>query len=165
MTATVKRWILGGLIVVLAFVWWDSLSPMFHNSSGTSSNERLREDRDLEGVDSPIQRAITVIPAVSYRSPKVNPFAWPRSTRVTDINRVEREEVSPQPISETVSLLGIVDRAGSSHAVVAIADSTAILQVGDSLLGWHLHGVGDDFSVWRWRQARDTVYLRGASRD
>jgi hypothetical protein len=158
-TDTIKKVVLGLLILVVAYVWYGNLqlftSPQASNSNQSESSTLT--EQVLGGASSP---------KLAFQSPKVNPFTKPKKTAATQSSSLaqSRPRVKPQPStprpSSAFHLVGTLTQANIDFAAVADTQGKQVLlQRGDSLNGWVTKRIRQDLVIFAQDKFRDTLQL------
>ena len=154
-----KKVILGILTLVLIFVWWDNLKMFAPSGSHPSS------------APSDTANVVTEVYAdhqLGYKPPRINPFYHQsvdqQKQRSTPKSPVQEPAVRPATPSGT-ALLGILRRGSASQAVIRGPDGrSTVLSLDDSLAGWKLTIVAENYVVFRHLEFQDTIWLSPSAR-
>ncbi len=153
--AVAKKLALAALTVVAVYIWWGNIGAYF--SAGPSDSA----PSIASSSSATVPKAKTQPGQLAYLGVKINPFrrnlqSAPQPQRPTP----QRHEPPPSPLSATAALTGIIARGEASQAVICINDNrTFVLTANDSLAGWELNQLSDDFVVFSQGKYRDTLRL------
>ncbi len=154
----VKKILLGALLVVMVYIWWDAFQVIAPSTSAyqvvplsASREVRVRDHQPLE-----------------YLPPLVNPFKQFRDTAQGQASpqpaRQRRQPQQTPKLSDQYQLTGILQRGKASQAVlVAPNGSSAVLSLKDSLQTWELAKITDNIALFQHEHEKDTLRLYEAT--
>ncbi len=148
-----NKWILLGiLMVVLIYIWWDAFQMMSPESAGF----QIRQSGEAVASDKSNGQQL------DYEPPKVNPFKRSEN-KPKEIKPLTQTPKQPEPetrLDPQYSLIGVLREGPSSQAVIAgAAGSSTVLSIGESLDVWSLTEINDQYAVFEHDKQRDTLWL------
>ncbi|MBN4057061.1 hypothetical protein JYU19_01990 [bacterium AH-315-J21] len=159
-TETLKKVILGLLILVVAYVWYGNIA--LFSSSGSYSDSHQNNE-----VSASQSSSTATGTEIVFQTPKINPFAKPKDA--TQSNNTRSTQKRPQKIAQPKGarpstlyhLVGTLSE--SSSGFVALADSRGnqiLIQRGDSLSGWVARRIRKNQIIFAQDKFRDTLQLK-----
>ena len=153
---TIKRTMLLGLLAVCIYIWWGNLELFQEQESYLDTRTSSAEKQPTE---SPVSE-------LEFREPRINPFRRPEAAG-TDEKLTQQKPPTPQQpqkISDSYLLVGILRRGDASQAVLRIGENQSqVIAITDTIAGWELTAMGNDFVVFRQDKWHDTLWLQAGS--
>jgi len=152
-----KWWLLGALVVVMSYVWYDALHMMNPETPGIKITAPKIPKKN-ETTNSSTQ--------LRYEPPKTNPFLRPSSTptQPNQLSRSNREPAVLPDLGQQYRLIGLLSRERQSQAVIGFGDSSVVISPGDSLGVWQLLQIQPNAAIFGHDKKRDTLWLYAESR-
>ena len=148
---TIKRIVLGLLLVLLIYIWWDAIAVFSTGETPVAIN--------LTPIDSKAKETSEKV-SIEYRPPKINPFARAAKIKPTPKRAKTGSRSLTPTLSETHQLTGILRRGKLSQAVIELPSGTsAILSLGDTISEWRLHKIHKELVIFKKDKRFDSLFL------
>lgn len=151
----VKKIILVGLTVLLAFIWWDNLKLFYQSEPSyptVEKNEYFKKETEAPKTTK-----------LAFKTPRVNPFAkadFDASRQKTTPKNESLAVVNIEKPSSRHRLLGVLNDKKRPQAVINSSEgNTAVLSISDSLISWELVRVDTNLIVFKNDKLLDTLWL------
>lgn len=146
-----KRILLGVLLIVLAYVWWDGFHKMYPDTAAYLTHAPV-------GNANPTRGAVSS--ELVYREPKTNPFFRPQQQPAgTQPRQGGNLPTGVPPLRVNNKLIGVLGRGKQSQAVMSTETQNVVVSLGDSVGAWELLMIGNNYAVFRHEKQRDTLWL------
>ena len=150
--STAKKWLLGVLILVMIYIWWDALS---NTDDDTQSAYSIRQTTSTKSPHSAPSSG------TDYEPAKVNPFY---NGKANQTSPTKKPDVAPKRVPARVSdnyqLLGVLEKSSHSQAVLRSNDgATYHVEAGDTLGTWVLLSLDKNSCILGHDDYRDTIWL------
>ncbi len=153
---TIKKTVLLGLLAVCVYIWWCNLELFQEQESYFDTRTSSAEKQPMESPASELE----------FKEPRINPFKRPDVAGTADkpTQRKPSTPQQPQKISDSYLLVGILRRGDASQAVLRMEENQSqVIAIADTVAGWELMAMGNDFIVFRQDKWHDTLWLQAGS--
>ena len=153
-----KKWLLGILLLVMIYIWWDAFNDMGDDSPTAftirqNANTAVSHSRPGSG---PV-----------YKPARINPFH--KGPKAEDPDKKPTHAPAkrmPPKVSDNYQLVGILEKSSQSQAVMRGNDGrTHHVAAGDSLSNWILLSLHKNLCIFGNGEYRDTTWLYNPTTD